>query len=102
MSGTDENMICIYETKILRFTFGGIQENGTWRRRSNYELYQSYKVSDFVNFIKIQAIKWASHVVRMDEDCPTKKVFNAQPIGARRKSRPNLRWIDGLEKDLLV
>ncbi|GFT30306.1 hypothetical protein TNCV_2376111 [Trichonephila clavipes] len=34
----------------------------------------------------------------MDEDRPTKKVFNAQPIGTRRKGRPNLRWIDGLEK----
>ncbi|GFS78561.1 uncharacterized protein TNCV_3147931 [Trichonephila clavipes] len=38
----------------------------------------------------------------MDEDRTTKKVFNAQPIGSRRKGRPNLRWIDDLEKDLLV
>ncbi|GFT91462.1 uncharacterized protein TNCV_4286131 [Trichonephila clavipes] len=32
----------------------------------------------------------------------TKKVFNAQPIGTRRKDRTNLGWIDGLEKNLLV
>ncbi|GFW26913.1 uncharacterized protein TNCV_1377551 [Trichonephila clavipes] len=38
----------------------------------------------------------------MNENRTTKKVFNAQPIGKRRKGRPNLRWIDGLEKDLLV
>ncbi|GFW15123.1 uncharacterized protein TNCV_172701 [Trichonephila clavipes] len=38
----------------------------------------------------------------MNEDRTTKKVFNAQPTGTRRKGRPNLRWIDGLEKDLLV
>ncbi|GFU04273.1 uncharacterized protein TNCV_863791 [Trichonephila clavipes] len=38
----------------------------------------------------------------MDENRTTKKVFNAQPIGTRRKGRPNLRWTDGLEKDLLV
>ncbi|GFU88745.1 uncharacterized protein TNCV_4444221 [Trichonephila clavipes] len=31
-----------------------------------------------------------------------KKVFNAQPIGPRRKDRSNLRWIDGLEKDIIV
>ncbi|GFW39028.1 hypothetical protein TNCV_1830201 [Trichonephila clavipes] len=31
-----------------------------------------------------------------------KKIFNAQPIDLQRKGRPNLRWIDGLEKDLLV
>ncbi|GFV55244.1 hypothetical protein TNCV_3279591 [Trichonephila clavipes] len=31
-----------------------------------------------------------------------KKAFNSQPIGTRKKDRPNLRWIYGLEKDLLV
>ncbi|GFW09319.1 putative DD41D transposase [Trichonephila clavipes] len=38
----------------------------------------------------------------MDENRTTKKVSNAQSIGTRRKGRPNLRWIDGLENDLLV
>ncbi|GFY31354.1 uncharacterized protein TNCV_753121 [Trichonephila clavipes] len=46
-------------------------------------------------------MKWAGHVVKMDEDRTAKKVFNAQPIVTRRKGRSNLRWIDGLEKDLL-
>ncbi|GFV65494.1 uncharacterized protein TNCV_1737311 [Trichonephila clavipes] len=86
----------------IRSIFGGIQENGTWRRRLNLELYRSYKESDIVNFIKIQRIKRAGHVIRMNEDRTTKKVFNAQPIGTLRKGRPNLKWIDGLEKDLLV
>ncbi|GFY34613.1 uncharacterized protein TNCV_1373041 [Trichonephila clavipes] len=39
---------------------------------------------------------------RMHEDLTTKKAFKAQTIGTRKKGRPNLRWIDGLEKDLLV
>ncbi|GFT38117.1 uncharacterized protein TNCV_4103431 [Trichonephila clavipes] len=95
-------MISIYERKILRSIFGGIQDYGTWRRRSNLELYRSYKESDIANFIKIQRIKREGHVIRMNEDRTTKKVFNAQPIGSRRKARPNLRWIVGLEKDLLV
>ncbi|GFS78759.1 hypothetical protein TNCV_3149141 [Trichonephila clavipes] len=30
------------------------------------------------------------------------KIFNVQKTGSRRKGRPNLRLIDGLEKDLLV
>ncbi|GFW39008.1 uncharacterized protein TNCV_1830001 [Trichonephila clavipes] len=100
MSRADEN-ISIYERKILRFIFGGIQANGTWRR-SNFELYQSYKESDIVNFIKIQRIKWAGHIVRMDENRTTKKVFKAQPIDTPRKSSPNLRSTDSQEKDLLV
>ncbi|GFW46458.1 uncharacterized protein TNCV_4811461 [Trichonephila clavipes] len=103
MSQTDENMISICERKILRdlFSFGGIQENVIWRR-SNFELYHLHKESDIVNFIKIQRIKWVGLVFRMDEDHTTKKVFNAKPIGTRGKGRPNLRWIDCLEKDLLV
>ncbi|GFX92572.1 uncharacterized protein TNCV_2520311 [Trichonephila clavipes] len=84
MSRTDENMISIYEIKILRFIFGGIQYNGTRRRRSNLELYQSYKESNIVNFVKMQRMKWTGHVIRMDEDRITKKIFNAQPIDTRR------------------
>ncbi|GFX45292.1 hypothetical protein TNCV_2095771 [Trichonephila clavipes] len=39
----------------------------------------------------------------MNEDLPVyKKIFNALPIVPRKRGRPNLRWIDGLEKDLLV
>ncbi|GFV93833.1 uncharacterized protein TNCV_367321 [Trichonephila clavipes] len=91
----------MYEKKILRFLFGGIQGNETWRRRSTLELYQSLKETD-INFIKIQRIKWPGHVIRMNVDSTTIKVFNTQPIGTRRKGRTNLRWIDGLEKDLLV
>ncbi|GFT60904.1 alpha-2 adrenergic receptor [Trichonephila clavipes] len=44
----------------------------------------------------LQRIKWAGHVITMNEDSTTKKRFNAQPIGTRRKGRPNLIWIDGL------
>ncbi|GFY30549.1 uncharacterized protein TNCV_3523121 [Trichonephila clavipes] len=102
MSRTDENLISIYERKILRFLFGGIRENETWRRISNLELYQLYKEFGIVNFIKIERIKWAGQVIRMNEDRTTKKVFNAQPIGTRREGRPNLRRIHGLEKHLLV
>ncbi|GFY34636.1 uncharacterized protein TNCV_1373271 [Trichonephila clavipes] len=63
----------------------GVQGNGTWGRRSNFELHHSYKESDITNFIKLQRIIWGGHVVRMDEDRTAKKVFNAQPIGPRRK-----------------
>ncbi|GFX60390.1 uncharacterized protein TNCV_4076121 [Trichonephila clavipes] len=68
------------------------------KETSNLELYRSYKESDIVTFVKIQRIKWAGHVIRMNEDRTTKKVFNAQTMSTRRKGRPNRRWMDGLEK----
>ncbi|GFU48358.1 uncharacterized protein TNCV_3342501 [Trichonephila clavipes] len=43
------------------------------KKRSNFEIYQLYKESDIVNFVKIQRIKWASHAVRLDEERTTKK-----------------------------
>ncbi|GFS86738.1 uncharacterized protein TNCV_2407461 [Trichonephila clavipes] len=58
--------------------------------------------SDIVNFVEIQQTKWAGYVIRMNEPAPLKKVFNVQPMGKRRKVWLNLRWIDGLDKDLLV
>ncbi|GFV86930.1 uncharacterized protein TNCV_2198821 [Trichonephila clavipes] len=100
--GKENNYASALEVQVLFFLNQAVRaENGGWRR-SNSELYRSYKESDIVNFIKIQRIKWAGHVIRMNEDRTTKKVFNTRPIGTRRKGRPNLRWIDDLEKDLLV
>ncbi|GFS65744.1 uncharacterized protein TNCV_3853821 [Trichonephila clavipes] len=73
MSRTDENMISIYDRKILRSIFGRIQESGTWRRKSNLVLYRSYKESDIVSFIKIQRFKLAGYVISMIKDRTTKK-----------------------------
>ncbi|GFT29002.1 hypothetical protein TNCV_3586541 [Trichonephila clavipes] len=56
----------------------------------------------FLTSSKYNELNGQGHVVRMDENRTTKKVFNAQLIGTRRKGKPNLRWIDGIEKDLLV
>ncbi|GFX43024.1 hypothetical protein TNCV_436401 [Trichonephila clavipes] len=44
-----------------------------WQRTLNFKLYQSYKESDIVNVIKIQPMKSAGHVARMDKECTTKK-----------------------------
>jgi hypothetical protein len=36
----------------------------------------------------------------MNDEEPTKKLMLGKPDGTRRRGRPKLRWIDGLEKDL--
>ncbi|GFX19833.1 uncharacterized protein TNCV_1433941 [Trichonephila clavipes] len=72
----------VWENKWKRFP--QYARNGTWRRRSNLELYRSYKESDIVNFIKVQRIKCEGHIIRMNEDRTAEKVFNAHPIGTRR------------------
>ncbi|GFT48731.1 hypothetical protein TNCV_595061 [Trichonephila clavipes] len=51
---------------------------------------------------KYKELKRQVTVSEWTNTVPLKKSLNAQPIGTKRKRRPNLIWIDGLEKDLLV
>ncbi|XP_071043874.1 uncharacterized protein [Parasteatoda tepidariorum] len=102
MTCGDENMIARFERKILRSIFGGISKNGTWFRGSNTKLYKAYKEPDVIKFIKIQRIKWAGHIIRMEGSRTTKKVFSDRPTGTRKRGLPNLRFLDCLEKDLQV
>ncbi|GFX21338.1 uncharacterized protein TNCV_2252851 [Trichonephila clavipes] len=52
--------------------------------------------------MSVQRIKWAGHVVRIDENGTTKMSSMSNQLDTQRKGMPNLKLIDGLEKDLLV
>ncbi|GFW44617.1 hypothetical protein TNCV_4481621 [Trichonephila clavipes] len=96
----------IFARKILRCIFGGIQVNGKkkWKeeRRSNLELYKIYKKLNIVKFVKLQKLKWAGHLAKMNVDRCSKKIFLAMPMGNRTRGRPPLRSIDCVEKDLNI
>ncbi|XP_071037725.1 uncharacterized protein [Parasteatoda tepidariorum] len=98
----DENSLGIFERRILRSIFGGKQVDGTWYRRSNSELYRALREPDVVKYVKIQRIKWAGHIIRMNRERPTNIIFSAQPIGSRPRGRPKLRWADCVERDFSV
>jgi hypothetical protein len=51
---------------------------------------------------KISRMKWTGHVLRMNDEEPTKKLMLGKPDGTRRRGRPKLRCIDGLDKDLHI
>ncbi|GFU75850.1 putative endonuclease-reverse transcriptase [Trichonephila clavipes] len=51
----DEEALGVFERKICCI-FGGIQVNGSWRRRSKLELYKIYKQPDIVKFVKLQRL----------------------------------------------
>lgn len=52
------------------------------------------------NRIREMRLKWLGHVLRMNEDRTTKKVFKWMPSGNRRRGRPRKRWIDCADEDL--
>ncbi len=57
------------------------------------------KLSDRVDQ---SVLRWFGHMVKMDEEHQTKKVWRVQVTGRRRRGRPNLRWMDGVSRALEV
>jgi hypothetical protein len=44
-------------------------------------------------------LRWAGHIVRMQDNLPCKKITLDKPEGRRRVGWPNLRWMDGVIRD---
>jgi hypothetical protein len=84
-----ERPLGLFEIKILTSIFGAVQDKGQWRRRYNFELYKLYDEADSVEYI-IDRLKWAGHVVRMDNNVISKRMFNTRPEGKRGAGRPKL------------
>ena len=57
-----------------------------------------YKESDIVTYIKINRLKWAGHVIRMEEQSPARRVLVAMAEGRRQRGKAETkigRWCDG-------
>ena len=72
-----------FENRILRKIYGPICEEGIWRIRYNFELYQLYKSPDVVTSLKISRLRWLGHVQRMGELDIQKKVMESKLGGWR-------------------
>ena len=54
LSKTIEQRVSMFERKVLQCIFGAKQENGKWRKRYNYELYEIFNKPNIVNYIKLK------------------------------------------------
>jgi len=68
-----ESALSLFERKVLQFIFGAKQENETWRRKYNYELYETFNDPNIVNYIKVKRLASAGHFVRINNDTTLKK-----------------------------
>ena len=50
-------------------------------------------------YIKINCLRWAGHVIRLEEKNPARRVLVAVVEGRRQRRRPKLRWKDGMMED---
>lgn len=57
---------------------------------------------EIVAVVKVQRLRWAGHLARMDRNRAHSTLFRNDPEGQRRVGRSKMRWIDGVESDLRV
>ena len=99
LSKADELRLGDLERKILRRINGPLCEGAIWRSRYNKEMYRLYYETDLVTTVRITRLRWAGHIVRMQDNLPCKKITLDKPKGRRQVGRPNLRWMDGVMRD---
>ena len=99
---TERNMhyLMIFERKILKKSFGPVQERDEWRIRTNHELNKLIVVANTLRFIKSQRLKWWCHLHRMDEYTMVRRVVEWSPMGKKSREHPRRRWRDEVLKDV--
>jgi hypothetical protein len=58
------------------------------------------KQEDKMKLIKSQRLRWAAHVMRMENTRTTRKITEWTPYKTRPAGKPRLRWMDRVEEDL--
>ena len=91
LSKSDEARIGVFERKVLRAIFGPTNDNGEWRINYNDELYTLHKDSDIIkySYIKTSRLRWAGHVIRLEDQNPARRVFAAVVEGRRQRAGLN-------------
>jgi hypothetical protein len=92
----DVRRLSIFERKILCRLYYPICKRRQWQKRYNRELEEFYNKPNIVNVIKSSKLRWAGHVVQMDEGEIPKKIWT-NPGGQQEHGRPKSRWIDGVD-----
>ena len=102
LTKSDENLLRIFERKILQKIYGPIQEGDIWRIRYHEELNRSINGEDIVKFIEAQRIRRLGHVKRMEVGVMAREMVEGRLFVGRRKGRSRLRWMDDVVADLRV
>ena len=66
----------------------------------NEELHSLYPSPSIVRVIKSRRLRWAGHIVRMEECKSAFNILTREPTGKRPLGRPRRRWEDNIIIDL--
>ena len=59
-----------------------------------------YRSPNIVRVIKSRRLRWAGHVVRMEEGRSGLEILTGKPTGKRPLERPRRTWEDNIRMDL--
>ena len=91
---TDAATLKEFERKVLRKIFGPVRVGADFRIRFNSELHELLNDIDVLQRINNHRLRWLGYVVRLEEDAPGRRIFDAGIRGSRRKELPCIRWKD--------
>ena len=66
----------------------------------NEELLSLYRSPNIVRLINSRRLRWAGHVVRMEEGRSSFKILTSKPTGKRPLGRPRRGWEGNIRMDL--
>ena len=97
----EERRLRVFQNWILRRIFGTKRNaNGEWRGLHNEELHSLHRLPNIVRVIKSRILRWAGHIVRMEEGGSAFKMLTGTPAGKRPLRRRRRRWEDNIRMGL--
>jgi len=90
----EERMLRVLVNMVLRRIFGPKRGEVTceWIKLHNEEFNDLYYSPDSVRVIKSRRMRWAGHVVLMEEGRGVYRVLVGKPEGKRPLGRPSRKW----------
>jgi len=87
-----------FDNRELRRIFGPKRDKvtGVWRRRHYKELHDLYSTPNIFRVIKLQRMRWAGYVERIERKEMRTWFLFGKPEGKRKLGRLKYRWEDNI------
>lgn len=89
----------VFEVRCLRSMVGVMRMD---RVRNEDVRQRTEVVRKLSERVDQRVLSWYGHMVRMGEECLTKRVWKAEVNGVRVRGRPRRGWMEGVERALGV
>ena len=92
----------MFENKAFRKIFVAWRDDitGQWRKLHNAVLHALNSSPNIIKNLKSRRLRWAEHVVRMEQARYAYRVSVGRSEGKRPLGRPRRRWEDNMKMDL--